>query len=49
VQAVIRRQVQRGETPFLHVMSSNLGALGLYQRMGFAAVAQSVVRVVARG
>lgn len=49
VQVVIRRQVQRGETPFLHVMSSNLGALGLYQRMGFAAVAQSVVRVVARG
>jgi predicted GNAT family acetyltransferase len=25
----------RGETPFLHAWSSNTGAIGLYQRLGF--------------
>lgn len=45
---LIRREMQRGETPFLHVMHSNTGARGLYQRMGFREYGQSVVRVVSQ-
>jgi GNAT superfamily N-acetyltransferase len=45
---LIRRQLQRGETPFLHVMSANTGARALYERMGFRSYKESVVRVVAR-
>jgi len=45
---LIRRQMQRHETPFLHVMSSNVGARQLYERMGFRNVRESVVRVVLR-
>ncbi|MEO8671340.1 MAG: GNAT family N-acetyltransferase [Tahibacter sp.] len=43
---VIRRQMLRGQTPFLHVMSDNHSAHGLYQRMGFVDYRVSVVRVV---
>ena len=43
---LIRRQVGRGETPFLHVMRSNVGAHALYLRMGFRDHAEPVVRVV---
>ncbi|MCY1382404.1 FR47-like protein [compost metagenome] len=46
---LIARQLARGETPFLHVMSANTGALGLYQRMGFRTHREVVVRVIARG
>jgi ribosomal protein S18 acetylase RimI-like enzyme len=45
---LVRRQLQRGETPFLHVMRDNVGAHTLYQRMGFSDHCDSVVRVVAR-
>jgi GNAT superfamily N-acetyltransferase len=45
---LVRRQLQRGETPFLHVMRDNVGARQLYQRMGFADYCESVVRVIAR-
>ena len=45
---LIRRQMQRDETPFLHVMSSNVGARQLYERMGFRNYKESVVRVVSR-
>ena len=45
---LIRRQLLRGETPFLHVMRSNEGARALYRRMGFVEVRESVVRVVRR-
>lgn len=44
---LVRRQMLRGETPFLHVMHANTGAHGLYQRMGFRDYAEPVVRVVA--
>ena len=44
---LIRRQLQRGETPFLHVMRDNLGARQLYERMGFRNHLETVVRVVA--
>ena len=43
---LIRRQLGRGETPFLHVMRANEGARRLYERMGFRVYRESVVRVV---
>ena len=43
---LIRRQLLRGETPFLHVMRSNEGARALYRRMGFVDQHESVVRVI---
>ena len=43
---LIRRQMQRNETPVLHVMSGNEGAHRLYQRMGFSDHRESVVRVI---
>jgi ribosomal protein S18 acetylase RimI-like enzyme len=46
---LVRRQMQRGETPFLHVMRDNTGARGLYHRMGFRDCRESVVRVVSLG
>ena len=45
---LIRRQLLRGETPFLHVMRSNEGARVLYRRMGFVDIRESMVRVVRR-
>jgi ribosomal protein S18 acetylase RimI-like enzyme len=46
---LIRRQLQRGETPFLHVMRDNVGAHGLYARLGFRDNRESTVRVVVPG
>lgn len=43
---LVYRQMQRGETPFLHVMRDNGGARRLYERMGFGHYLESVVRVV---
>jgi GNAT superfamily N-acetyltransferase len=45
---LIRRQLLRGETPFLHVMRANDAAHGLYLRMGFRDYLETVVRVVSR-
>jgi ribosomal protein S18 acetylase RimI-like enzyme len=45
---LIRRQLLRHETPFLHVMRANDAAHGLYLRMGFRDYLETVVRVVAR-
>jgi ribosomal protein S18 acetylase RimI-like enzyme len=45
---LIRRQLARGETPFLHVMRANEAAHQLYLRMGFRDYRETVVRVVAR-
>lgn len=43
---IIRRELARGQTPFLHVMGGNARAVGLYERMGFRTYKASVVRVV---
>ena len=43
---LIRRQMQRGELSFLHVMRANIHARALYQRMGFRDHLETVVRVV---
>jgi GNAT superfamily N-acetyltransferase len=48
VNLLIRRQMQRGEVPFLHVMRDNENAHRLYERMGFRDYRESVVRVVAQ-
>jgi ribosomal protein S18 acetylase RimI-like enzyme len=45
---LIRRQMQRHETPFLHVMRDNDRAHRLYERMGFRDYRECVVRVVSR-
>jgi ribosomal protein S18 acetylase RimI-like enzyme len=45
---LIRRQLARGETPFLHVMRANEAAHQLYLRMGFRDYRETVVRVVSR-
>ena len=44
---LLRRQLQRDETPFLHVMRDNAHALALYESMGFRVHREPVVRVVA--
>lgn len=46
---LVRRQLQRGETPFLHVMRNNEAAHGLYLRMGFRDYCETMVRVVSPG
>jgi predicted GNAT family acetyltransferase len=45
---LIRRQLQRNETPLLHVMHDNTVAHELYQRMGFRDYSEPVVRVISR-
>lgn len=46
--ALMRRQIERGEQPFLHVMSGNTTARRLYERMGFRTHVEVPVRVVSR-
>jgi predicted GNAT family acetyltransferase len=46
MRKLVRRQLARGETPFLHVMRENAVARRLYERLGFAVYRESVVRVV---
>jgi GNAT superfamily N-acetyltransferase len=45
---LVRRQMQRGKTTFLHVMSHNQLARGLYAKMGFRDYRETVVRVATR-
>lgn len=45
---LVRRQLQRGKTPFLHVMGHNIAARGLYEKMGFRDFRSTTVRVVTR-
>ena len=45
---LVRRQLLRGKTPFLHVMSHNVTARALYEKMGFRNYRETMVRVVAR-
>ena len=43
---LVRRQLQRGKTPFLHVMGHNTPARALYTRLGFRDYRETLVRVV---
>ncbi len=45
---VIRRQMLRGQTPFLHVLNTNTAARALYEKIGFRNYLETVVRVVSR-
>ena len=45
---LVRRQMQRGLTPYLHVMSANTGARALYEKMGFRNYMETTVRVISR-
>ena len=46
--ALMRHEIERGERPFLHVMSGNAAARGLYERMGFRTHVEVPVRVMSR-
>lgn len=48
VAKLMRRQMQRRQTPVLHLMRDNVTAHRLYQRMGFSDYKESVVRVISR-
>lgn len=48
VAKVVGRQLGRGETPVLHVMSANTAAVGLYESLGFRVWREGPVRVVTR-
>ena len=45
---IVRLQMQRGQLPFLHVISSNTTAHALYEKLGFRDYKETVVRVVER-
>ena len=45
---LVHRQLRRGKTPFLHVMTHNTSAYGLYGKMGFRTCRETTVRVVTR-
>ena len=46
--AMVRRQLDRGETPFLHVMPDNARARSLYEGIGFETERIVALRVVTR-
>ena len=48
LRAVARDILARGERPFLHAFADNLGAIGLYERLGFVTRAQPMLMVFAR-
>ena len=45
---LVHRQMQRGKTSFLHVMSHNEVAHGLYEKMGYRNYLETTVRVITR-
>ena len=45
---LLRREMLRNETPFLHVMHDNTSARQLYERMGFRNYKETIVRVISR-
>ena len=45
---LLRLEILRGQTPFLHVMHDNVDARRLYERMGFRDHQQMALRVVSR-
>jgi ribosomal protein S18 acetylase RimI-like enzyme len=45
---LVHREMARGLTPYLHVMSHNAGARALYEKLGFRNYRETTVRVVTR-
>ena len=48
IAKIVRRQIERGQIPFLHVMRDNVHARQLYERMGFRLHQEVPLRVVSR-
>lgn len=47
-EVIVRRQIQKGETPCLHVASTNARAIALYERIGFVRAREIAVRILSR-
>ncbi len=45
---LVRLQMARGKTSFLHVISTNTTARGLYEKMGYRNYRETTVRVITR-
>lgn len=45
---VVRRMLQRDETPFLHAMSNNEGARRMYRQLGLREALETPVRIIRR-
>jgi GNAT superfamily N-acetyltransferase len=45
---LVRQQMERGETSYLHVLSHNAGARALYEKMGYRDYLETTVRVITR-
>lgn len=48
MRVVARRILARGETPFLHSYAHNIGAIGLYESLGFTLRSEMTMQVLAR-
>ena len=48
IAKIVRRQMERGQIPFLHVMRDNVHARDVYARMGFRLYQEVALRVVSR-
>ena len=48
IAKIVRRQMERGQIPFLHVMRDNVHAREVYARMGFRLHQEVALRVVSR-
>jgi GNAT superfamily N-acetyltransferase len=48
MQRLLRREMQRGETPFLQVRRNNASAHDLYERMGFEDRQEMLIRILTR-
>ncbi|MDC8756831.1 GNAT family N-acetyltransferase [Janthinobacterium fluminis] len=48
IAKLLRREMQRGVTPFLRVMRDGVAAQGLYRRMGFRDDGEAVARMISR-
>ena len=46
IEKIVRKQIERGQIPFLHVMRDNVHARQLYERMGFRVHQEMPLRVV---
>lgn len=45
---LVHREMRRGLTPYLHVMSHNAAARALYEKLGFRNYLETTVRVITR-
>ena len=45
---LVHRQMKRGKTPYLHVMSHNDAARKLYEKLGFRNYLETTVRIITR-